>query len=95
MCKNAVKKLPFVIKYVSDRYQIKGMCNKVIVENGGMLEFVPDWIVSTYLSAIQFVPECKKSLEMCVKAVTTCFFVFDFVPYWYMTQKMFDKVASK
>ena len=39
MCKNAVKKLPFVIKYVSDRYHIKGMCNKVIVENGGMLEF--------------------------------------------------------
>ena len=32
---------------------------------------------------------------MCVKAVTTCFFVFDFVPDWYMTQKMFDKVVSK
>ena len=40
MCKNAVKKLPFVIKYV--RYKIKGICDKVIIENGGMFEFVPD-----------------------------------------------------
>ena len=35
MYKNAVKKLPFVIRYVPDQY-------KAILENGGTLEYVPD-----------------------------------------------------
>ena len=36
--KIAVKKLPFVIKYVSDQYKTKEICDKVIIENG----FIPD-----------------------------------------------------
>ena len=36
--KNAVKKLPFVIKYVPDQYKTKD----IIVENGGMLGFILD-----------------------------------------------------
>ena len=42
MCKNASKKLSFVIKYVPDQYKVKQMCDKVIIENGGMLGFIPD-----------------------------------------------------
>ena len=41
MCKNAVKKLPFVIMYVPDRYKTQEMYDKVILENGGMLKFSP------------------------------------------------------
>ena len=42
MCKNVVKKFPFVIKYVSDQYETKEMCDKVVIENGRMLGFIPD-----------------------------------------------------
>ena len=35
MCKNAVKKLPFVIRYVPYQYVTHEMCHKVILENGG------------------------------------------------------------
>ena len=38
MCKNAVKKFSFVIKYVPEQV----MCDNVILEIGGMLMFIPD-----------------------------------------------------
>ena len=41
MCKNAVGKLPFVTKYIFDRYNIKKSCDKVILKSGGILGFVP------------------------------------------------------
>ena len=40
MGNNAVKKLPFVIRHVPDRYNTQQMCDKGIVQNGGMLESV-------------------------------------------------------
>ena len=36
MCKNTVKKLPLIIRYIPDRYK------RFILENGGTLRFVPD-----------------------------------------------------
>ena len=42
MCKIAVKKLPSVIKYVSDQYKSNEMWN-VTKENDGMLKFIPDY----------------------------------------------------
>ena len=42
MCKHAVRKLPFVIRYVPGRYKTQQMCDKGILENGGTLESVPD-----------------------------------------------------
>ena len=42
MYKNTVKKLPFIIKYVPDRYKTKEMCNKVILENFAKLGSIPD-----------------------------------------------------
>ena len=43
MCKHAVKKLPFVIRYVPDQYKTQDMSDKAILENGGTLESVPDF----------------------------------------------------
>ena len=37
MCKHAVKKFPFGIRYVADRYKTQEMCDKVILENTGTL----------------------------------------------------------
>ena len=42
MCKHPAKKLPFVLRYISDRYKTQHICDTVILENGGRLEFVPD-----------------------------------------------------
>ena len=42
ICKNAVKKLPFVIMYVLDRCKTQEMYDKVLLGNGGTLRFVPD-----------------------------------------------------
>ena len=42
MCKNAFKKLPFVILYVPDQHKGQEMWNKFILENGGMLKFISD-----------------------------------------------------
>ena len=43
ICKDAVKKLPFVIRYVPHRYKNQEMSDRVTLENGGMLMFVPDF----------------------------------------------------
>ena len=42
MCKHAVKRLPFVIRYIPDRYKTQQMCDKAILENGGILKSVSD-----------------------------------------------------
>ena len=42
MRKNEAKKLPFVIMYVPDWYKIQEMCDKNVLENGGMLRFIPE-----------------------------------------------------
>ena len=34
MCKHAVKKLHFVIRYVGDQYKVQVMCYKAILRNG-------------------------------------------------------------
>ena len=42
MCKNTIKILSFTLKYVPDQYKTKEMCDKVIIDNGGMLGFTHD-----------------------------------------------------
>ena len=42
ICKHAAKGLPFVIRYVPDRYKTQQMCDKAILENGGILKSVSD-----------------------------------------------------
>ena len=33
MCDHAVKKLPYLLKYVSDQYKTQQMCDKTVPEN--------------------------------------------------------------
>ena len=42
MCKNAVKNLPFVIMYVPNQNNPHEMCDKAILENCGLLRFIPN-----------------------------------------------------
>ena len=55
------------------------MCDRAILENGGMLESVPD---------------CYKNQQICDKAVDNYPHALKFVPDCYVTQKMCDKAAS-
>ena len=65
MCKNAVKKLPFVIRLVFDPYKTQQMYDEAILENGRMLESVPD---------------CYENQQMCNKAVDNYPHALNFVP---------------
>ena len=72
MCKHAVKKLPYLSRYVPDRYKTQQMCVKALLENCGTLNSVPDYY---------------KSQEMCNKAVDNYPYALEFVPEFFMTQK--------
>ena len=37
LCKHAVKKLPYLLRYFPDQYKTQQMCEKGILENGGTL----------------------------------------------------------
>ena len=37
ICKHALEKIPFVIRYVFDRYESQQMCDKTVLENSGTL----------------------------------------------------------
>ena len=54
MCKHAVKKLPYLSRYVPDWYKTQQLCDKALLENGGTLKSGLD---------------CYKNQEMCNKAV--------------------------
>ena len=41
MCINSVKKLPVLIRYISDKYKTQKMCGEDVVKNCGTLKFVP------------------------------------------------------
>ena len=42
MCRHAVKKLPYLLKYIPDTYETQQMCDKAILENAGTLKYVTD-----------------------------------------------------
>ena len=71
MCKHAVKKLYFLIRYVLDRYKNQQICAKGILKNGETSESVPDQYkaremcdiaVDNYVHALPFVTGCYKTL---------------------------------
>ena len=79
MLRFAVKKLPFVIRYVPDQSKVQEMCDKSNLQNNGTLMSVPDCFknkmcnqaVANYVHALEFVPHCYKTEEMCNYAVNT------------------------
>ena len=65
--KHPVKRLLSIIRYVSDQYKTQQICDKAVLENGGLLKSVLyqyktqemcDKAVHNYVHAIKFVPEC-------------------------------------
>ena len=76
MCKHAVKKLPYLLIYISDQYKTQQMCDKFILENGGTLKSFPD---------------CYKNKEICNNAVDNYLYELEFVHQYHKTQKMCDK----
>ena len=65
MCKHPVKKLPYLLRYVTGQYNTQQMCNKAILENGGTLKSILD---------------CYKIQGMCNKAVDNYPHALEFVP---------------
>ena len=77
MCKHAVKKWPYLLRYVRNQYRTQQsrnqeMCNKT---------------VDNYPCALKLVRECFMTQEMCDKVVNTHSSARQFVPKWYETQK--------
>ena len=79
MCKHAVKKLRYVIRYVANQYNTQQMHYKGILKNDGTLKSVSD---------------CHKNLKMCNKAVDNFSHALEFVPDCYMIQNVSDKAVS-
>ena len=78
------------------------MCEKVIIENSGILEFIPDCYKNQNMCDKAVVlPQYNLLLnaisikKTCDKAIDTCPFVVDSVHDQYVTQEMRDKVVSK
>ena len=51
MGKQEFKKLPYLLRYVPDRYKTQQMCEKAILENGGTLKFltatkIKKWVIN-------------------------------------------------
>ena len=101
MCKDAVKKLHFLIRYIPSQCKTQQMCDKAILENCGTLKSVSDCCknqevcnkaVDNYRHALEFaLPECYAiRLEKCVIKLL----ILQFVPKCYKTQEMCYKAAN-
>ena len=89
MCKHAVKKLLYLLKYVPNRHKTQQMHDNDIPENGGTLKSVPycyknqercNKAFHNYPCALEFVPESFMTQEVCDKAVNTYSSTIKFVP---------------
>ena len=89
MCKHVLKKLPYLLRYVPDKYNTQQICDKAILENAGTLKYVPDCsknqemcnkAVENYPQTLEYVSECYKTQKMCDKAVDTFPSTIKFVP---------------
>ena len=78
MCKNGVKKFPFIKMHVPDQYETQ----KRFLENGGMLRFgldcyknqkMCDKAVNNYSHALEFVPDCYKTKKRVIKLLVLIF----------------------
>ena len=79
-----LKKLAYVLSYVSDQYKTQQMCYKVILENNRTLKYVTDCFMTQEMcnkaddtSTIKFVPECYRNQNMFVSVVYIWRYIFD------------------
>ena len=79
MYKHTVKKLSFLVKYVPDRCKAQQLCDKVIIENDGMIMFIPDQyitqecdnVVNNYPDTSESVPDCFMTQKLCNNVAST------------------------
>ena len=104
LCKYAVRKLAYLLRYGSDQYKTQQMCNKATSENGGTLNSAPDSyknqamsnnVVDRYLHLLKFFSEYFMPQKMCDKAVNTYLSTIGFVPQCFMTQEMCNKAVTR
>ena len=74
------------------------MYNKAVDNYPDALEFVPECCkifiqYSFFCNTIS--PECYKTEGMCYMAFNECFLAFIYIPNWYKSQEMYDRVISK
>ena len=96
-----LKKIPFVIRKVPDRYK-----TQATIENDKTLQFVRDQYktqkmcdkaVDNYAHALEFAPDYYKTQKMCNKTVNTNTYLSTiiFVPECYKTQEIiYDKAVD-
>ena len=97
ICKHSVKRFPFLIHYVPDRYKAQRMWDKIILEKGEISMFtsgrykyqnMSDKSVANYAHALVFVLDRYKTQNMCDKAVST---YLSTIYLWLIkTHEMFD-----
>ena len=99
--KNAVKELPFQIRYILDQYKTQEMCDRRIVEDlflnaGGIKKKkkISNKPVNNYTHALEFVPNCYKTQKPCNKAVDTYPLTIQFALECYKNKKICDKAAN-
>ena len=68
-----LKKLSYVLSYVSDQYKTQQTCYKDILGNGRTLKYITDCFMTQEMcnkavdtSTIKFVPECYRNQNMFV-----------------------------
>ena len=86
VCKHAVKKLSYQLRYVLDWHKTQQMCDKAILEDVGTLKSVPDCyknqeicnkVFDNYPHALEFVHECYRNVWQ---------------SYWYLS--LYNKICS-
>ena len=94
-----LKKIPYLLGYVTDQYKKQQMCEKAILENGGTLKSVPECYknqdlcnkgIDNYSHALELVPECYKT-----QAVDTHLTTIKYFPECYRTQEMCNKAVHR
>ena len=101
-CERAVKKFPFIVTCIPDRYKTHIMYNKAILENGGTLKSVPDYYKTkekicnqgavNYGHALEFVLDCYKSQKMCNETINISSPTIQFVSKCHNPHEMYVKV---
>ena len=89
MCNDVVRREPYALEFIPDRFKVQEMCNKAVEVNPCILWHVPDHFIMQemragalvkYLLPLAFVPDQNKTQKMCEKAVEKGSYNLKFVP---------------
>ena len=93
MCKHVVKRVPYLIRYVSDQYKTQQMCDMAISDCYKNQEMC-NKTVDNYHHALYFVPECYKSKKCVIKLLIFILLQKEIVPECFIAQEMSDKAFN-